>query len=86
MPARGDPFDRPDAGRDSVIEHDGFEHPAPSEDVMVVLGGDERLAGTVPEHEGVERGEQQARRRVIGGPGVGVAAAGRPRRAPGAPV
>ena len=66
-------LDRPGAGRDPAVEHDGFEHPAALEDVMVVLGGDERLAGAVPEHERVEGGEQQTGWRFIRGPGVGVA-------------
>ena len=30
-----------------AIEYDGFEHPAAPQDVMVVLGGNERLAGAV---------------------------------------
>ena len=35
---------------------------------MVVLGGDEGLAGAVPEHQRVERGEHQTRRWVVGRP------------------
>jgi len=40
---------------------------------MIVLGGYKRLAGTVPEHERVERSEQQTGRRIIDGPRIGFA-------------
>ena len=63
----------PGARRDPAAEHDGFEHAAALQDVIVVLGGNERLAVAVPEHEGVEGGEQQTGWRFASGPGVGVA-------------
>ena len=49
----------------------GFTLPPPFQDVLVVPGGHQRLAGAMPEHEGgVEGGEQQAGRRVMRGPRV----------------
>ena len=40
---------------------------------MIVLGCDERLSRAVPEHERVERGEHQTRRRIVRRPLVEVA-------------
>lgn len=47
--------------------------PAALQDVMVVRDGNEWLARAIPEHEGVERGQQQTRRRLAVGPCVGLA-------------
>jgi len=43
---------------------------------MIVLRGNERLAGSIPEHERVEGGQQQAARRIAAPVGLAGRAGG----------
>ena len=57
--ARGAVPDRLGARHYAVAECDWFEHPAAFQNLMVVSGSNERLAGSVTEHQRVEGSEQQ---------------------------